>query len=345
MADITVVGAGIFGLSIAWVCASRGAKVRVIEKHAIGAGSSGGIVGALAPHTPDNWNHKKEFQFQSLIMMPGFWKAVDDASNLLSGYAQLGRLQSLDDMRVLNLAQERISSAKDLWRGKAIWRVEEVGDRGDWAPKSKTGMLAFDTLSARINPRAATHSLAAAVQSLGVEILIGEAQPKGRVIWATGYHGLLDLSRALGQEVGKGLKGQAILLRHDAGDQPHLFADGIHIVPHENGTVAVGSTSEREFEDETSTDEQLDDLLERALNAFPVLTRAKVIERWAGVRPRAKTRAPMLGAYPGRADEYIANGGFKIGLGMAPKIAEVMADLVLEGRDEIPDPFRVEANL
>lgn len=54
----------------------------------------------------------------------------------------------------------------------------------------------------------------------------------------------------------------------------------------------------------------------------------------------------MLGPWPGRADHFIANGGFKIGFGIAPKVAEVMADLVLEGREAgIPAGFRVEANL
>jgi glycine/D-amino acid oxidase-like deaminating enzyme len=37
----------------------------------------------------------------------------------------------------------------------------------------------------------------------------------------------------------------------------------------------------------------------------------------------------------------VANGGFKIGFGMAPKIAQVMADLVLDGRDAIPPDFRL----
>jgi len=49
--------------------------------------------------------------------------------------------------------------------------------------------------------------------------------------------------------------------------------------------------------------------------------------------------APCSGA--GR----IANGGFKIGFGMAPKVGEVMADLILEGGDSIPQGFRVADNL
>ena len=126
---------------------------------------------------------------------------------------------------------------------------------------------------------------------------------------------------------------------------PQLYADGLHIIPHADGTVAIGSTSERSFEHPNDTDAQLDDVIARATAAVPVLQQAEVIERWAGVRPRAKSRAPMLGAWPQRPEHYIANGGFKIGFGMAPKVSQVMADLLLDGKDHIPPGFRVEDNL
>jgi len=47
--DVTVRGAGVFGLSVAWACAKRGASVRVIDPYGVASGASGGIVGALAP--------------------------------------------------------------------------------------------------------------------------------------------------------------------------------------------------------------------------------------------------------------------------------------------------------
>jgi glycine/D-amino acid oxidase-like deaminating enzyme len=52
----------------------------------------------------------------------------------------------------------------------------------------------------------------------------------------------------------------------------------------------------------------------------------------------------MLGPWPGRPGHFVANGGFKIGFGVAPKVAETLAELILEGRDEIPAGFRVEDN-
>lgn len=343
--DITIRGGGAFGLSVGYACARRGASVRLIETRHIGAGSSGGIVGALAPHTPERWNDKKAFQFDSLMMAQGFWDDVATVSGRSPGYGRTGRLQPIADQRALDMAQDRAEQAATLWQGQAVWQVCSASDFGDWAPPSPTGQVIHDTLSARLHPAQACAALAAGITALGGEIVLGEAPDHGAVVWATGYEGLAELSAALDRPVGNGVKGQAILLGHDRRDLPQLFADTVHFVPHADGTLAIGSTSERDFDQPDSTDAQLEALYHRALAAVPQLTGAPVLSRWAGVRPRAKSRAPMLGGWPGRPGHFIANGGFKIGFGMAPKVAQVMADLVLEGRDTIPEEFRVEASL
>ena len=330
--DVTVMGAGVFGLSVAYACARRGARVRVIDPHGVAAGSSGGIVGALAPHAPENWNPKKAFQFESLIMAEEFWAGVTDLTDHDVGYARTGRLQPLADDHAVALAQARAENAETLWQGKATWQVIAAGE-ATWMPPSPTGLVVHDTLSALIHPRRATRALSAAVEALGGEV-VGEGPEEGQVVWATGWPGMVEVG-------GNGVKGQAALLRYDAAGQPQLFADALHIIPHGDGTVAVGSTSERDFDDPTSTDAALDDIILRATKALPVLIGAEVIERWAGVRPRSRSRAPVLGAHPTRPGQFIANGGFKIGFGMAPKVGEVMADLVLDGVDGVPEGFGV----
>ncbi|MDE3027213.1 MAG: FAD-binding oxidoreductase [Paracoccaceae bacterium] len=344
-AEVTVMGGGIFGLAVAHACATRGARVRLIEARAIGAGSSGGLVGALAPHVPENWNDKKQFQLESLLMAEAYWRGVEAATGLPSGYARLGRLQPLNEDRAVALAQTRADTAAEIWGMRAEWRVEPTNTQPNWAPTSATGLMIRDTLSARMQPRLAATALAAALRELGGDIVLGEGNPQGIVVWATGHAGLADLSAALGRNVGSGVKGQSLSLQHDARDLPQLFVDGLHIVPHADGTVAIGSTSERTFDAPDTTDAQLDSLHARAVAACPALAGAPVVERWAGVRPRAATRAPMLGPWPDKPGHFIANGGFKIGFGIAPKVGEVMADLILEGRDTIPVGFHVEANL
>ncbi len=342
--DVTVMGAGIFGLACAYACARRGARVRVIDPAGVAAGASGGVVGALAPHAPERWTPLKAFQFDCLIAAETFWAEVEALSGLSPAYARLGRLQPLADEAAIARAQERAEAAAELWQGKARWQVIAAPRGEDWAPVSPTGLMVFDDLSARLSPARACASLAAAITARGGEIA-SEGAREGVVIWATAAAGLAMLSEALGKPVGGGVKGQAAVLAHDARAQPQIAAPGLHIVPHADGTVAVGSTSERKFTDPTATDEKLDAVLETARALVPALRGAPVLRRWAGVRPRARSRLPMLGPWPGRPGEFVANGGFKIGFGIAPGVARLMADLVLEGRDAVPADFRLEASL
>ena len=343
MAQITVMGAGILGLAAAWAMARRGARVRVIESARVGAGSSGGLVGALAPHVPEQWNAKKAFQLDSLLMAQAFWRDVVTAGGVDPGYARLGRVQPLADEGAVALARQRGEQARDLWQGRAEWRVV---DRAPGLPlASATGLYVLDTLTARLSPRGAARALVAALAARGVTVEPGHEAPAGVVLWATGVQGLAALGADLGRTMGGGVKGQAALLGADWRDAPQLFAEGLHVVPHAEGTVAVGSTSERMFDAPDSVDDQLEALIARVRALSPALRDAPVIDRWAGVRPRAPSRAPMLGAWPGRPGWFVLNGGFKIGFGMAPKLAELAADLLLDGADAVPPGFRVEDNL
>ncbi|MGR3549486.1 NAD(P)/FAD-dependent oxidoreductase [Pseudooceanicola sp.] len=337
--DVTIRGAGIFGLSCAWACMQRGAKVQIIDPGGVAAGASGGVVGALAPHVPENWNEKKAFQLDSLLMAADWWQGIETKSRLSTGYARTGRLQPLADHHACDLARAREITARALWGEAATWWVTEAP--GAFAPISPTGLFIHDTLSARVHPRKASFALAEALRLCGCDV-ITDGSEQGVVIHATGVSGLEEMGRNAGRMIGTGVKGQAALLQFSATEAPQVFASGIHVVPHGDGTVAIGSTSERDYTRGDITDEALTGVISQARDAVPALRGAEVVATWAGVRPRARSRAPMLGAWPGRAGHYIANGGFKIGFGVAPKVGQVMADLVLEGRDSIPPDFRAE---
>lgn len=330
-ADVTVLGAGVFGLAVAYECARRGARARVIDPAGVAAGASGGVMGALAPHVPEQWNDKKAFQLRSLVMAESFWADVAAVGGHDPGYLRSGRLQPLADDAAVDLARQRVQTAAELWQGQADWTVLPAGG-SDWEPRSPSGWLVRDTLSARIQPRGATLALAAAVRALGGEI-VTEGAEQGAVVEATGWRGLAASG------AGNGVKGQAAVLGHDAAPLPQIYGDGLYVVPHANGTVAIGSTSERDWTDEHATDDQLEVLIARARQALPQLAGAPVIARWAGIRPRALSRGPLLGPWGATPGRFVANGGFMIGFGVAPLVGQVMADLVLEGRNSIPAAF------
>lgn len=332
-ADLTVMGAGAFGLSVAWAAARRGARVRVIEHRHVGAGASGGVVGALMPHAPGagRWDEAKAFQRDSLIMAADWWAGVEAASGLSAGFARLGRLSPLADDRAVANARLAARAAADHWGTGFRYEVTDTppDTPPDWAPLSSSGLWLHETLSGRLAPRAALAALAGAVLGRGGTIEVGPTEPPDSpVVWATGWQGL----QALG---GGGVKGQAARLAADPGAVPLIHAAGLFIVPHADGTVAVGSTSERDRTD-TDTDSGLDMIVDRARALVPALRDAPVIERWAGIRPRAPGGQAILGAHPLRPGHFIANGGFKTGFGLAPLAGEMLADLVLDGRDRIP---------
>ena len=206
---------------------------------------------------------------------------------------------------------------------------------------SRTGKWVFDTLSARINPTVACFSLARAIQKKG-----GVFEPhlkkysNIRTVWATGVHDLERISKFTNVKFRTAVKGQAALFNLNRVDYPQVYANSIHFVPHSNGTFAVGSTSENEFSSSNTTDERLERLIENSMSIIPELRRLEPIKRWADVRPRSESRAPIVGKHPMIEGDYIVNGGFKIGLGMAPELARVLISLIFDGIDQVPEAFK-----
>ncbi len=343
--DVVVIGAGIFGLSVAWSCIKRGMTVTIVEKDTIGAGASGGVVGALSPNVPENWSPKKQFQLDALLTAQDHWAEIDAASGLPSGYGRLGRIIPITNARGLEHAQIRTEDAKSLWDGEAFWHVEPSAKFNGWiAPEAAPFGVIHENLSARINPRLACLSLAKALQSKGCEIhegwemtAIDDNQISGpngtirakAIVMAAGVACFPYLETLWGRNAGMGVKGQsAVLGGVNAADVPMIFGDHTYIIPHENGDIAVGSTSENTYDDPYSIDEQLDIVIERALTISPALRHAKIKHTWANVRPRARKPDPMLGPIDGPEGLYMATGGFKIGFGIAHKCGEVLAAMI-----------------
>ena len=320
--------------------------MRVVEKRAVGGGSSGGPVGALAPHSPDNWNPKKAFQLESLLMSQDWWANAAETGGIDPGYARTGRIQPVPDRPgAEELARKRGRDAAVNWNGAADWSVAAADDA--WHPHSASGLVVRDTLSARINAAGAVRCLAEALRRSGCDVLEGASEGGASqfTVWATGHEGLLRLNREFSAEIGRGEKGQALLLDHDAADMPQIFCDGIHVVPHANGTTAVGSTSERHYTDPGTVDAGLERLHARAVRLVSAIRDSSVIARWAGIRPRSASRAPLLGRHPMRAGHFIANGGFKTGFGFAPLVGETMASLMLDNECRIPAEFLTDNRL
>jgi glycine oxidase len=363
--DVVIVGGGIMGLWAAFYAGLSGMRVRLIERSRIGSGASGGLLGALLPYMPDRWDMKKQLQFDALVRLEQDVARLEAMTGLSTGYRRSGRIIPLPRPHLLPIAEGHETDALAHWRTgdrSFYWHVRNATPVPGWPQVEASGFV-MDTLAARVSPRLLVQALRSAIASLGtvtfqentgvtsinpvaghVSCSDGNAYRYGHLILANGWESfalLEGLQPPLAKPLGQAVKGQsARLLAHIDPSLPVLFLDGLYIVPHDDGSVAIGSTSENTFGDGFSTDHRLDDLVLQACNLVPALENAQVTERWAGLRPKARLRDPVVGQHPDHPKVLALTGGFKITFGLAHVLAE-MAVGIIHGRKPVglPDSF------
>ena len=229
--------------------------------------------------------------------------------------------------------------------------------------------MAFDNFSARANPRAYCAAAKASVlkrgggvleevevtaikdlgESAEVTLSNGDRLTAGVVVLEAGYRSFPMIEALTGMpDLGKGIKGQAVIAKvgQEAG-LPILYDRSVYVVPHDESLCAIGSTTEEEWDNESSTDHRCDEIWAKALNLCPALERAEIVTRWAGIRPKASKRDPMVGFLPGSQSLFAATGGFKIGFGIAHAIAQVAVERIgdLEPTIRLPATFEASHHL
>jgi glycine oxidase len=362
--DIAIIGGGIVGLWCADRALAAGAGVALFESGTIGQGASGGLLGALMPHHPLDWNEKKQFQLDGLLSLPGEIERLESETGVSCGYARVGRIAPLETARRRSMNEAWASAASAVWPAQDLqarplnWTVEDINPCPSWLDEARMPHgLSFDSLSARASPRGLLAALqgrllaandAQLFENTPVEqvtadghVVFGGGQrfTAGQVILAAGTATSSLVPSRLLQSFGSAVKGQAALLRPqrpvDPG-LPILFCNGVYVIAHDDGLIAIGSTTETSFENATSTDAKLDDLIARATVLCPALAEALVVKRWAGLRPKAVTADPLVGAVPGAGRVIIATGGYKISFAIAHKMADAAVAVASGNSADVP---------
>lgn len=371
--DLAVVGGGIFGLSIARAGARVGLKVALIERDRIGAGASGGVLGALMPHMPARWNDKKAFQFTALSSLEEHIRALEQETNQVTGYRRCGRVMPITSED--RLAHQKLRAEESVRRWASddtgfFYNIDNASTHTTWlTPEAAPFGVVYETLSARVAPQSYLDAVTASLTGTHrdeVDIFLGKdfagfdeatgsvrfddggAIASERLVLASGYRAFEQILEMTGQQVGSGEKGQALLMEGSGLEaMPAVYCDGVYVVPHDDHTVAVGSTADRNYEDAFPDEKRSEDLAERARTFCPALARRKVIRSWAGIRPRCHSRDPLIGLLPRKTRTYVATGGYKISFGIAHLIADALiADMTGgETKTPLPETFRSEHHL
>lgn len=344
--DVLIVGAGVLGLWAARHAILRGETVALVEKRHVGAGASGGFLGALMPHMPDSWNPKKQHQYDGLSSIGDAVSALEADTGLSCGFRRCGRIMPLTHAKILKQVGRRIQGAFENWHDRYEMKICDKDAYPDWlSPELAPEGIQQDTLSARINPRAYLSALDAFVRPRGeitegkavtqisvkhrqVVLSNGERHSAGRIVFANGWEAYTLLQPFMndindGEPIGRGVKGQAVLLEHVHDDRlPIVYHDGTYVVPQEGNRIAVGSTSHNTWSGPPDAFDTADMAFYRkAIELVPAIEGAPIIARWAGVRPRntlkGRGTSPWFGPVPGCEGVSALIGGFKITFGLA----------------------------
>ncbi len=368
--DLLIVGGGVQGLWLARFAAAAGLKTVLADRAACGAGASGGLLGALMAHVPTGWSAKKQFQFEALVELENLVGELEAECDIPTGYARAGRVMPIRTDRFKAQAEARRRASLEAWQATARRFELELLPPGacrDWIDGGQASLgVLWDPLAARIEPRAYIAALKMAVSAVcelregwcfagydrttgrALELNGGEPIAAGRIVLAAGAE-TFDIIKSLTDlSLGSGVKGQSVLVACELpAERPIIYDDGMYVVAHRDDQCAIGSTTETEWQDATSTDALITARLEHAKRLCPPLRQSRVIGAWAGIRPKPAARDPIVGRLPPDDPIYVATGGYKITFGIAHRIACKLIDAIVYDLDDcdVPETFNASRHV
>jgi glycine oxidase len=303
--NVTVVGAGIVGLSIAHELASRGASVRIEDPRGVGQGATWASAGILAPHIEGHSEGLLALGVQSLHEYDSFIERITIDADQATEYQRSGTLQV-----ALNGDQSQRLSAAAAHLSQAGVRHELI----DAGAARRLEPALGDIVSALHVPE---HGY------VGVRSLVVAAGT-----WSQ------DL-RGTGKSVPvRPIRGQLLHLRLPRAPASRvIWGEHCYLVPWEDGSVLVGATSEDVGFDERATTAGVGMLLDRGTELLPELTVAFFDDVRVGLRPATPDELPIIGPSSTMRGVFYATGHYRNGVLLAPLTALAIADLVLEGRE------------
>jgi glycine oxidase len=359
--DAVIVGGGVIGLSCAWRAASRGLRVRVLERQRVGAGASGVAAGMLAPVGEASWGEAAllELGLASARAWPGFAAELERESGLQVGYRPSGALHVALDRDESAVLRRRFELMDSLgltaeWLRSAEARALEPG----LAPACSAAISATD--EAAVDPRELIAALTVAVEAAGGEILedadvvepilegpalvgvrtaAGDEHRAGAVVLAAGcWSGALGWLPATARPPVRAVKGQIITLTGPASEpvcERIVATEHVYLVPRPDGRLIVGATVEERGFDVRVTAGGVHELLREAYRVLPEVAELELTATLAGMRPGTPDNAPIVGH--GAIDGLlIATGHYRNGVLLAPVTADAIAAL-LSGEKQPPN--------
>lgn len=349
--DVVVVGAGIIGLATGRELARRGARTVILEAHAAASGATQASAGMLAPHIEaahDDALH--QLTVRSLGLYDRFVAEVERDSGSHVEYGRRGTLElALDAAAAGTLTRQ-------------ARRLADSGVEAEWLDGGAAAAMEPAVVEPHAGLFIAPHgyvrvgqlasALASAARQHGATLV--EHAPVEAV--RAGSDGAVDVSagglsyRAPAVVVAAGswsgtvgpagprvspVRGQLLQLAWQGPVITRvLWTEHCYIVPWSDGSLLVGATVEEAGFDQRNTVEGVGALLAAAARVLPAASRATFVAARAGLRPGTPDGLPFIGRSADHPGIVYATGHYRNGVLLAPLTAALVADLVIDGRED-----------
>ncbi len=314
MSAIGIIGAGVAGLAIAAELSDRGASIRLFDREPAPGGHacSWWAGGMLAPYCE---GESAEEPVTRLGLEAADWWAAKGVAVSRRGSLVLTLNRDAGELRRF---ARRTQTGEDL-NAEAIGALEP-----DLAGRHRSGLFFRD--EAHLAPRAALSGLAARLKSQGV--MVETCAPEGAMMIDCRGLAARDTLPDL-----RGVKGEMLVLRCpdlNLTRPVRLLHPRIplYIVPRGDGVYMLGATMIETAERGRITARSLLELLSAAYALHPAFGEAEVLEIGVDARPAFPDNLPRIRR---RGSVIHANGLFRHGFLLAPALARMVADLVLDG--------------
>ena len=369
-ADVVVIGAGVVGCSIAYYLAREGLSVTVLERESIGSGASAHATGSLgllgaefSPGPSFQMARASYAEFQKLV------PELESATGMDLLYQRRPSLRlALDDEEA-----DLIKSFMAWQRPHVDMRWIDAREVHEIEPRLATSIVGavYEDESAQLDSYRLNLALGRGAELEGASILYREVTglvTRGSTISgvATASEDILcgtvvvaagTWSRAFTPWLGfpvpvRPLKGERLLLSYPGEPLPVLISSPKrgHMVSRMDGFTSVGSTGGRDYDrkelfwgeefDRIPTETARLELLQRALDVFPDLERAELVQQLAGSRPLSPDGKPIIGPVPGAKNVLLATGHTTKGIHLGPITGRIIADYICRGSTRVVSDMR-----
>jgi glycine oxidase len=349
--DVVIVGGGVIGASIAFELAAEKLRVVVLDRQQPGREASWAAAGMLSP-APDSPRDLPLVPLgrESLKLYPEFVAAIEETSGESAGYAREGTLEIFSEPSGEAVRDRRVAECRRL---ELAAEAVALDTALQWEPAIGPAARAAAWLpdEGRVEPRSLMNAVVVAAQRRGAEfcadcgvtglirehdrcrgvIAGGDEISAGNVIVAAGC-----FSREIAPEnewfaryaPTRPVRGQMMALRPDGvGLQRVLRSEKGYLVPRRDGRIVAGSTSEEVGFERRVTPAGMRKIFDAAIELFPGLASAEVLETWSGLRPGTPDDLPLLG--PTDIDGLlVATGHYRNGILLAPVTAKLMREWI-----------------